>query len=189
MGRRGLQRGCRRVVVPSAGGCRRAAELVLPGGSGGWWCGLLALAGRCLAGVCCSTGSLAFRCACTCVRALPATRVRRGTAAPSPLQAGPCGSRDLMRVAAKYYVMLYRVDFSLLSLLTCAGLTITSQPSAGPLLHGHQPPTRMTRTTTKTQPSGCLLGSGLRRTGYVRASPSLFVYVSLHCARKQHVRF
>jgi hypothetical protein len=53
-----------------------------------------------------------------------------------------------------------------------------------PLLPGHQPPTRMTRTTTKTQPSGCRLGSGVGRAGYVRFSPSL---LSLYRSCTQHV--
>ena len=75
MGGRGLHRGCRRVVLPLGMGvprvgAARSLPRFLPGNSSGCRRGLLELVGRCLAGVCCSTGSLSFRCACTCVRAL-----------------------------------------------------------------------------------------------------------------------
>ena len=73
MGGRWLLQGCRRVVVPSGGGCHR-------------------------------------------VRALQVTRVLRGTANCAVPAAGGALREDIMRVAARDYVMLH--DFSFLSLLT-----------------------------------------------------------------------
>jgi hypothetical protein len=109
MGRRESQQGCRRMVAPSVGGSRREAGLVLraaPAGRYQWvavwvadargpasgWCLLLRRMGL--------VGSSAFRCACTCVRALTAARARRGAADCAVPAAGGALREDLMHVAA-----------------------------------------------------------------------------------------
>ena len=75
----------------------------LPGGSGGWWRVLLALAGLCLAGVCCSTSTGSLACRCACVRCQRPEVAGGRWAEPSPLQAGHCGRTSCVLLQSLCY--------------------------------------------------------------------------------------